>query len=113
MAQDNAFNTSDRKYLLEINAVGFSMDTDDFDVVLKRGSKSLIFHKDDLVVEPYTVVENNITIEKNHYYVCFATDDFGPGDVTVVVTAYVPDTDFDSGFRREVDKFNLVNVKAI
>jgi len=113
MAQDNAFNTSDRKYLLEINAVGFSMDLDDFDVVLKRGSKSLILHKSDLVVEPYTVVENNITIEKNHYYVCFATDYFGPGDVTVVVTAYVPDTDFDSGFRREVDKFNLVNVKAI
>ena len=113
MAQDSAFSTSDRKYLLEINAVGFSMDTDNFDVVLKRGSKSLILHKSDLVVEPYTVVENNITIEKNHYYVCFATDYFGPGDVTVVVTAYVPDTDFESGFRREVDKFNLVNVKAI
>lgn len=113
MAQDNAFNTSDLKYLLEINAVGFSMDTDDFDVVLKRGSKTLIFNKADLVVEPYTVVENNITIEKNHYYVCFPSDYFGPGDVTVVITARVPDTDFEAGYRREVDKFNLVNVKAI
>lgn len=113
MAQDNAFNTSDRKYLLEINAIGFSMDTDNFDVVLKRGSKSLIFHKEDLVVETYTVVENNITIDRNHYYVCFATDYFGPGDITVVITAYVPDTDFESGYRREVDKFTLTNVKAI
>ena len=113
MAQDSAFNTSDRKYLLEINAVGFSMDTDDFDVLLKRGSKSLLLHKEDLVVENYTVVENNITIDKNHYYVCFATDYFGPGDITVVITAYVPDTDFESGFRREVDRFTLTNVKAI
>ena len=113
MAQDNAFNTSDRKYLLEINAVGFDMDADNFDVLLKRGGKTLLFHKDDLVVETYTVVQDNISIDKNHYYVCFPTDYFGPGDITVVITAYVPDTDFEAGYRREVDKFNLVNVKAI
>ena len=74
---------------------------------------AIIFHKEDLVVETYTVVENNVTIDKNHYYVCFATDYFGPGDITVVITAYVPDTDFESGYRREVDKFTLTNVKAI
>ena len=113
MAQDSAFNTADRKYLLEINVTGFSMDTDDFDVFLKRGSKTLLLHKDDLPKEPYTVIENNISIERNHYYVCFATDYFGPGDITVVITAYVPDLDFESGFRREVDKFTLTNVKAI
>jgi len=113
MAQDSAFNTADRKYLLEINATGFSMDADDFDVLLKRGNKTLLLHKEDLPKEPYTVVENNISIERNHYYVCFATDYFGPGDITVVVTAYVPDLHFESGYRREVDKFTLTNVKAI
>lgn len=113
MAQDNSFNTADRKYLLEINATGFSMETDEFEVVLKRGSKTKTFRKEDLVAEPYTVVENNISIEKHHYYVCFATDYFGPGEIAVVITAYVPDSDFESGYRREVDKFNLTNVKPI
>ena len=113
MAQDSTFNTSDRKYLLEVDAVGFDMETDDFDVVLKRGSKTLTFKKEDLVVEPYTVYENNISIEKHHYYVCFATDYFGPGDIIVIITAYVPDTDFEAGYRREVDRFTLTNVKAL
>ena len=111
--QDNAFIGTELKYLLEISASGFDMDRDDFEITLKRGSKSLNLKKSDLVVEDYTVVEDNISITKHHYYVCFDSAYFGSGIIAAIITAYVPDEDFDDGFRTEVDKFDLVNVKNV
>lgn len=113
--KDTTFEGTKLKYLLEIEATGFNMETDDFNVTLKRGGKELHFEKADLVVEPYNEVdpETNISTEKHHYYVCFDSAYFGPGAITVVVTMYVPDNAFDDGFRTIVDKFNLVNVLAV
>lgn len=101
------------KYLLEITASGFDMDRDDFEVTLKRGSKSLTIRKEDFVVEEYSVIENNISIVKHHYYLCFDSTYFGVGVLEAVVTAWIPDSDFEGGYMRIVDKFNLVNVLAV
>lgn len=113
MAQDNAFIGTELKYLLEIEASGFDMDTDYFEVLLKRGSKQLVFHREDLAVETYIEIVDNISVEKHHYYVCFDSEYFGAGLITVVVTAHVPDSDFDDGIRKIVDKFNLVNIQSV
>lgn len=113
MAKEQAFNGTMLKYLLEITASGFDMDRDDFEVALKRGTKSLTFRKEDLAVETYTEVIDNVSVEKHHYYVCFDSSYFGNGTIVVVVTAWVPDSDFDGGVRRIVDKFDLINVLAV
>lgn len=111
MALDNPFHGTDLKYLLEINASGFNMDTDFFEVELRRGAKTLVLHREDLPVETTTEIVDNITKDKNLYYVCFASDYFDPGLIEVKVTAHVPDDDFPNGIRRMVDKFKLANVQ--
>ncbi len=111
--RDTTFEGTELKYLLEIEATGFNMETDDFNVTLKRGDKELHFEKADLVVEPYTEIVNNVSIEKHHYYVCFDSAYFGPGGIKVVVTMYVPDDAFDDGYRTIVDAFNLINVLGV
>ena len=110
--RDTTFKGTMLKYLLTITVPGFSMETDDFNVTLKRGDKQLHFEKADLVVEPYNEVdpETNISTEKHRYYVCFDSEFFGPGVITVIINAFAPDHDFEGGFRREVDKFTLINV---
>ena len=113
MAQDKVFDGTMVKYLLEITASGFDMDRDDFQVTLKRGSKSLTISKAGMVVESYTEVQDNISVEKHHYYVCFDTSYFGKGTISVVVTAWAPDDDFEGGFRRIVHKFDLTDVMPV
>ena len=52
-------------------------------------------------------------IQRHNYYLCVDTAEFGTGNITVIVHAYVPDTDFDGGIRDEYDKFTLTNVKPL
>lgn len=89
------------KYAINITAPGFSMEDDDFTVEIKRGSKSRVFQKDDLVED-----------EQGNYYVCFDSKEFGPGQISAVITAHVPDDDFDDGIRDEVFKVDLIYVKS-
>jgi len=113
MAQDKVYYGTECKYLLEITADGFDMHRDDFFVDLKRGQVSVHYDKADLVVEEYTETENNVAVTKYHYYVCFSTVTFGPGSITAIVTAKVPDTDFDDGIRDMVWKIELTQVMPV
>lgn len=111
--EDEAFLGTEKKYLIEVQSSGFDMDRDDFEVIIKRGGNTIRIPKSDLIVEPYTVVEDNVEVTKNHYYVCFNTADLGPGVVSMTVTAHVPDTDFPDSIRDEVDKFNFLRIKSV
>lgn len=97
---EQIWNGTEVKMRLTIEAPGFSMDNDDFTIVLKCGGHSLTFTKDDLVVD-----------EHGNYIVCFDTAPFGSGSVDAVITAYVPDDDFNDGTRTEVLK--LTNIGRI
>lgn len=104
--KDRAFIGTEVKYLIEIEAAGFDMATDDFTVTIRWGNKEKTFEKSELIEE--TDEQMN-----KHYYVCFDTADFGPGNLTCIVRAYVPDTDFPDGYRTEVDKFNFITVDNV
>jgi len=94
---DKIYNGTEVKFLLEILVSGFSMDDDDFEVVLKRGEqKELLLTKGDLLCD-----------DKN-WYVAFDTAYFGPGVISCIVKAFVPDEDFEDGLRTEVIKFDLI-----
>lgn len=107
MSSSNTNNTAyvgtEVKYLVNIESCGFDMVTDDFEITIKRGTTSRVFHKSDLIEEVVTVPE-----ERHYFYLCFDTAYFGPGVLTCIVTAYVPDTDFPDGLRTEIDKFDLL-----
>ena len=111
--EDEAFLGTEKKYLITIESSGFSMETDDFEVVLKRGANTLTIKKADMIVEPYTVTEGGEEVTKYHYYIVFDTAVLGPGVVSMTVYAYVPDTDYPDGLRTEVDKFNFLRIKSV
>ena len=99
--EDEAFLGTEKKYHLEIVSEGFDMETDDFEVELKRGPNVITLKKNDLVKDV-----------NGDFYVTFDTAELGPGGVTMTVTAYVPDEDFPDGLRTEIDKFKFLKIKS-
>lgn len=102
MAEEHAYIGTELKFILDITASGFSMVDDDFTVTLKRGSTQRTFAKNDLVRDA-----------EDNFYVCFDSAEFGKGIIDAIVTAYVPDSDFDDGLRTEVYKFKLINILGV
>ena len=102
MVTEKAYIGSDVKFIVEPTSTGFNKLTDDFEVLLKKGNVTKLFHKSDMVVDA-----------QNNYYICFNTAEFGKGLIQAIVTAHVPDSDFEDGYRDEVDKLDLLNVLAI
>lgn len=100
--EDEAFLGTEKKYLIDIQSAGFDMDTDDFEVIIKRGSNTLTITKDQMVRD-----------EDGNFYILFDTKDLGSGMVSITVTAHVPDGDFPDGLRAEVDKFNFLRIKGV
>ena len=98
---DKIYDGTEVKFLIEILTSGFNMNDDDFDIILSRGGRKLNLSKVDLLCDD------------NNWYVSFDTAFFGPGVVTCVVKAYVPDDDFDDGLRTEVIKFDLINIVRV
>lgn len=99
---EGAFFGTELKFLIEIEAGGFSMVDDDFTVTIKRGTKQKVFAKEDLARDA-----------EDKFYVCFDSAEFGTGMIQAVITAYVPDADFPDGLRTEVYLIDLVNVKRV
>ena len=102
MIHERAFVGTELKFLVEIEAGGFSMVDDDFTVTIKRGSKQHVFQKADLVKD-----------NEDKFYVCFDSAEFGTGTIQAVVTAYVPDSDFPDGLRTEVYMMDLLTVNRV
>lgn len=96
------YKGGDYKFSIDIKVSGFSMERDDFTIVLINGKKKLTLHKRDLVRS-----------ESGVWYICFSSDDIGAGDVTIVVYAHVPDDDFKDGIRTEIFKDNFCHIDNI
>lgn len=102
MINDKIFIGTELKFKVDIEAEGFSMDNDDFNIVIQRRNVKKTFNKEDLVNDG-----------EGNYYVCFDTAEFGVGTISAIVTAYVPDTDFPDGLRTEVYAMDLVNIRKV
>lgn len=101
MRQNECYKGTELKYLVNIQSPGFSMDDDNFEIVVKRGVVSRVFKKEDL------------SHRDDSYYLCFDSEEFGVGDAVAVAKAFVPDEDFADGFRTEVYKVQLVRILDI
>lgn len=96
------FKGTDLKYLLKIESEGFSMDNDDFKVVLRNsfGTKKVEIEKSQMLKSG-----------DDGYIFTFSTDDVGTSEITMTTIAYVPDADFEDGIRTEVERFVLCVIK--
>lgn len=99
--QDEAVIGTEKKYVIDIKSTGFSMEDDDFEVDIYRGSQTLHINKSDMIVD-----------YEGNFYFTFNTADLGVGLATIVVTAHVPDGDFLDGIRDEVDTFRFLRIKS-
>ena len=93
MEKNKPFAGTDLKYLLEIEAEGFSMQDNDFKIVIhtNRGNKEI--KKEDMRLT-----------EDEEFIFTVNTKELGAGEYILETIAYVPDDDFDSGIRTEVQK---------
>ena len=90
MAQDIIIKGTEVKYKVGLTASGFDMDTDDFFFTVSCGGVEKVIHKSELVYDDEL------------WYLCFGTDEFAPGRMTVASTALIPDSDFPDGLRAAV-----------
>ena len=79
------------KYHLEITAGDLEMQDYDFTVRLQRGSNSIVIPKS-------MMIQDN-----GDWYLTFDTKELGVGTVRAIVIAEIPDTDYPSGVRTEID----------
>lgn len=92
------------KVKLDIASDGFNMSDDNFDVKITTSQgREKILHKSDMRTTP-----------AGQYIFTLDSAELGVGHYFMEVTAYVPDNDFDGGFRTEKDSMALCKViKAI
>ena len=105
------------KYKVEITAEGFSMVDDDFTVEVRRGSKSVVYEKSDLLIHEVETEGSGsgsgTTVTETEYYLPIDTEELGAGKYEVITRAKVPDDDFEGGFRMEIDKQTLTVVASL
>lgn len=90
---------TDLKFKIDIQAVGFDMDVNDYSIVLKCGNQRV------------AVSKSNVVTDGGDHYLLIDTTQFASGVLTLIVTANVTDSDFPGGVRREVDvkKLCIIN----
>lgn len=89
------------KFVLAISSPGFDMERDDFEVRVFNSARSVTTKKDEMLLK-----------DDNTFILTVDTGFFGAGQLFIDTTAYVPDTDFDGGIRKEIDRKELWTVIA-
>lgn len=90
------------KFLLDIQSEGFSMVDNDFKVTIKNATKKeMTIDKSEMIVT-----------DEDKFLFTVDTAVFGTGEYYIKTTAYVPDDDFEDGFRTEVQKSLLCVVTS-
>lgn len=100
MANNAAYIGEELKYVLTLEAPGFNMNHDEYEIIVSCGKKQIKYTQDDIFMD----------VEGNHYLV-IDTSGFKKGDLYATVYAYVPDTDFPDGKRTEIDRQKLCALK--
>lgn len=94
------YKGSGGKYRLQITAEGFSMQDDDFSIVLQQGGNVMTIPKSAFIED-----------ESHDFYFCIDGEQWQPGIVNGTIKAFVPDFDFPARIRVEIQKFKLIIVE--
>lgn len=101
--EEPIYSGTDIKVLVTMEAPGFSMADDEWEVSLKSGGKVLrTYAKDDCIMDG-----------DGNYYALVRAEDLRAGVIDIIFHAYVPDSDWDDGIRNETDKQQLTRVQKL
>lgn len=105
MAKQKVYIGTELKLNISIEKMGsLSMSSYDFDIVLAAGNakrQSLTLSKKGDVLS-----SGLKRVDDDNYIVAFDTKELGMGRLTVQITAYIPDGDFQDGKRTEIDRID-------
>lgn len=93
MQEEQYYIGSDLKFKIDITALGFDQNTDEYKIDLYCGGKKISYTNADIKTDEVS----------GDHYLLVNTDKLTSGPMKIVVTACVQDEIFDSGVRREVD----------
>ena len=79
------------KIQIAITAEGFNQDEDSYNVDIYCGEEELNFTQEDMVSDG-----------QGNYLLPLPTDTLTEGKIMMVITAFVPDSDFEGNIRKEV-----------
>lgn len=89
------FQGTELKFNIHIEPIGeMTMDDYHFHVEVICGA----FKKQSLSIDK----EQAIRVDADNYVVCFSTAGLGTGSLKCRITAEIPDSDFEDGFRTEI-----------
>lgn len=92
---------SDLKFQVTITAPGFSQDCDDYNIEFYCGGSHLSFN------------QNDVISSDGKFYLAIPASRMSPGMMRMIITAYVPDSDFEGGIRKEIAVQNLGYLKSV
>lgn len=90
---------TDLKFKIDITADGFDQSEDPFEIKVVCGNRT------------QTITQDDVVEDDGNYYILIDTSQFGTGLVKLIVTAKVPDKNFESGYRREVTVHELCYIR--
>lgn len=88
------YKGTELKFKVTLECPGFSMEEDDFELVIVSGKTTMELKKEDLAV---VGEEGN-----KEYYAYVETDEFPTGNVKVIARVFVPDSEASEGIRQEI-----------
>lgn len=101
MVDEGYYIGSGLKFQIDITATGFDQNSDDYTIEFYCGDQKRTYTQDDVISSD------------GKFYLPVTTDDLQPGMIRIVVTAFVPDSDFPGGVRKEIAVRNLKYLKKI
>lgn len=97
---ENYYIGTDLKFAITLTCDGFSMDDDDYTIVLKCNGRQVTVSKD-------AIVEGS----QGEHFLLVDSSQFGSGLLTMTVYADVPDEDFPDNSRTEVATMELCELR--
>lgn len=106
---DVCYRGTEIKFHVELACSGFDMDTDDWDLKMSCGKKTVTIEKRGEYAEGDELPEG-LAVEDGEWYVYIDTSQMPEGLLKVVAKAYVVDKNASGGIREEVDKQTLCHL---
>ena len=102
MENGRYFVGEDLKFKITLEADGFNQDTDGYQIEFICGSYVHTYTQNDIVKG----------IDSCHYLL-IPTGNLQPGMMKMIITVFVPDTDFPNSIRKEVESVTLGPLKSV
>lgn len=102
MADGLAYEGTDLKIFVELTAAGFDMDNDDWRIGIKCRNKIV------KVIPKEEAIRGD-----DGWFVTIKAEEMKPGAIEIVGYADIPDEDFDTDIRGEVDKDYLLKYEKV